>query len=110
MSLMVDGLDEGGQPERVATFPKNFPKNKVSNIGMRVIAQPVSFKKMKITIVIAPVPYEALKKTNDFVNIGCRVVEVHTFNVDIFPQEDKDTNHGIGLQPYILTQQDPADI
>ena len=40
MSLMVDGLDEGGQPERVATFPKNFPKNKVSNIGMRVIAQP----------------------------------------------------------------------
>jgi hypothetical protein len=107
-SLMVDGLDEDGQSERVAISPKNFPKYKVSNICMRVMAQPISIDKMKITIGIAPVPYESLKKTNDFDNIGFPLVEVHTFNVDIFPQEDEETNHGIGVQPYILTQQDPS--
>ena len=78
-----------------------------NNICMRGMAQPISIDKIMITIGIAPVPYETLKKTNDFDNIGFPVVEVHTFNVDIFPQEDKETNHGIGVQPYILTQQDP---
>jgi hypothetical protein len=84
-SLMVDGLDEDGQSERVAISPKNFPKYKVSNICMRVMVQPISIDKLKITIGIAPVPYESLKKTNDVDNIGFPLVEIHTLNVDIFP-------------------------
>ena len=105
-SLLVDGLDEEGQPERVTISPKNFPKYKVSNICMRVMAQPISVEKMKITIGIAPVPYKSLEKTNDFDDIGFPMVEVNTFTVDIFPQEDKDTNHGIGVQPYILAREE----
>lgn len=109
-SLMVDGLDEDGQTERVSISPKNFPKYKVSNICMRVLAQPISVEKIKITIGIAPVPYDSLKKTDNFDNIGFPMVEAHTFNVDIFPQEDRDTSHGIGVQPYILTREEPKDL
>ena len=72
------------------------------------MVQPISVEKIKITIGIAPASYETLKKTKDFDNIGFPMVEVHTFNVDIFPQEDKDTNHTIGVQPYILTLQEPS--
>ena len=99
---MVDGLDEDGQSERVAISPKNFPKYKVSNICMRVMAQPISIDKMKITIGIAPVPYESLKKTNDFDNIGFPLVEIHTLNVDIFPRGrgDQSWYWSAALHPY----------
>ena len=105
-SLMVDGLDEQGASERVMVTPKNFPKYDVNNISMRGMAQPISAEKMKVTIGIAPVPYDTLKKTNNFDDIGFPMVEVNNFIVDIYPIEDDDTSHGIGILPYILSRGD----
>ena len=73
--------------------PKNFSKYDVNNISMRVMAQPISAEKMKVTIGIAPVPYDKLKKTNNFDDIGFPMVEVNSFSVDIFPKEDDETSH-----------------
>ena len=73
---------------------------------MRVMTQPISAEKMKVTIGIAPVPYDKLKKTNNFNDIGFPMVEVNSFSVDIFPKEDDDTSHGIGFLPFILSRVD----
>ena len=108
-SLIVDGLDEEGASERVMVTPKNFSKYGVNNISLRVMAQPISADKMKVTIGIAPVPYNTLKKTDNFDDIGFPMVEVNSFNVDIYPKEDDDTNHGIGFLPFILSRTD-ADL
>ena len=105
-SLMVDGLDEEGAAERIMVSPKNFARYDVNNISMRVMAQPISADKMKVTIGIAPVPYDTLKKTNNFDDIGFPMVEVNSFNVEIYPREDDDTSHGIGFLPYILSRSD----
>ena len=105
-SLLVDGLDEEGASERVMVTPKNFPKYNVNNICMRVMAQPISAEKVKVTIGIAPVPYDTLKKIENFDAIGFPLVEVNNFTVDIYPKEDDETNHGIGILPYILSRGD----
>ena len=101
-NLMVDGLNDEGASERITISPKNFTKYDVANISMRVMAQPISADKIKVTVGIAPVAYDALKKTDNFDAIGFPLVEVNTFTVDFFPLEDANTNHGIGVQPYIL--------
>ena len=105
-SLFVDGLDDQGASERIMVSPKNFSKYDVNNISIRVMAQPISAEKMKVTIGIAPVPYDKLKKTNNFDDIGFPMVEVNSFSVDIFPKEDDDTGHGIGFLPFILSRVD----
>ena len=108
-NLLVDGLDEEGTPERTTISPKNFARYNVTNISMRVMAQPISPDKLKVTVGIAPVAYDTLTKTANFDDIGFPLVEVNTFTVDLFPVEDADTSHGIGVQPFILMPKGSAD-
>ena len=42
----------------------------------------------------------------NFDAIGFPLVEVNNFTVDIYPKEDDETNHGIGILPYILSRGD----
>ena len=105
-SLMVDGLDESGQGERIPVSPANLHQYNVNNIALRVSAQPTSADKMKLTFGIAPVSHDTLKKTPQFDDIGFPVIEVSSLMVNIFPQDD---TYGIGFLPYILDKRKEKD-
>ena len=111
-NLMVEGLDEQGHKSMVAVSAGNLAKHNVNNLSLRVTAQPISAEKIKISIGIAPVSHTSLKKTDSYDELGFPVIEVHTFTVDTFPQEDSTTSFGIGIVPYILDKrkEDEANV
>ena len=80
-SLMVDGLDESGQNERIPVAPANLHQYNVINIALRVSAQPTSSDKMKLSIGIAPVSHDTMKKTLQFDDIRFPIIEVSTLRV-----------------------------
>ena len=105
-NLMVDGLDESGQDERIPVTPANLHQYNVNNIALRVSAQPTSADKMKLSIGIAPVSHDTIKKTPQFDDLGFPVIEVCTFVVNVHPQDDI---YGIGFLPYILDKRKEDD-
>ena len=102
---MVDGLDESGQNERIPVAPANLHQYNVINIALRVSAQPTSADKMKLSIGIAPVSHDTMKKTPRF-DIGFPVIEINILMVNIYPQDD---TYGIGFLPYILDKRKEGD-
>ena len=98
----VDGLNQDSQPEKVPISPANLGKYNLSPISLRILAQPISVSKIKLTIGIAPVPHKTILKQDDSGDVVFPIIEIHSTNVDIFPPETKDDHHGIGFQPYIL--------
>ena len=61
---------------------------------------------MKLSIGIAPVSHDTMKKTLHFNDIGFPIIEVSTLMVNIYPQDD---TYGIGFQPYILDKRKEGD-
>lgn len=98
----VKGLNQESQPEMVAVSPVNFEKHNLSHISLRILAQPISATKIKLTFGVAPVPHKTILKQDDSSDVGFPIIEVHNTAVDIFPPEGKDDQHGIGFQPFIL--------
>ena len=88
--------------QKVAVSPANFGKVNISHISLRILAQPISATKIKLTFGIAPVPHKTILKQDDSSDLGFPIIEVNNVTVDIFPPEDKADNHGIGFQPFIL--------
>ena len=101
-NLFVNGKNEQNVDERVSVSAKNYENYHVSNICLRVSAQPISMEKIKIMIGISPVPYNDLRKNDQFDEIGFPIIDITTLIVDIFPQEDSIDGHGIGVKPYLL--------
>ena len=102
----MDGLDESGQNERIPVTPVNLHQYNVNNIALRVSAQPTSADKMKLSIGIAPVSHDTLKKTPQFDDLGFPVIEVSNFVVHIHPLRN---TYGIGFLPYILDKRKEDD-
>ena len=101
-TCFVEGLNQESQPAKVAVSPANHSKYNLTAISLRILAQPISATKIKLTLGVAPVPHKTILKQDDSSDVGFPIIEVHHTTVDIFPPEDKDDHHGIGFQPFIL--------
>ena len=71
----------------------NLAKYKLSNISLRVNAQPTSATKIKLTFEVAPWALASLKNIADYNNNGFPTIEIITTSVDIFPVEDDEDHH-----------------
>ena len=98
----MEGLNQQSQPAKVSVSLANHSKYNLTAISLRILAQPISATKIKLTLRVAPVPHKTILKQDDSSDVGFLIIEVHHATVDIFPPENKDDHHGIGFQPYIL--------
>ena len=87
-NLFVNGKNEQNEYKMVSVSAKNYEKYHVSNICLRVSAQPISMEKIKVMIGISPLPHNDLRKNDQFDEIGFPIIDITTMIVDIFPQED----------------------
>ena len=110
-TCVVEGLDENGQAEQVPVTPTNFGKFGISNLCLKVHAQPISSTKIKLSFGAVPCSLEMLKAIADYDNLGFPFVDINVITVDIFPIEDPKDKHGIGFSPYILeSRREETDI
>ena len=72
-NLFVNGKNEQNEYEMVSVSAKNYEKYHVSNICLRVSAQPISME--KIMIGISPVSYSDLHlvQTRKVLSLKCQV-------------------------------------
>ena len=81
----VPGLDESGNVSEVPVSEPNLAKYKLSNISLRVNAQPTSATTIKLTLGVAPCALASLQNIADYDNNGFPMIEIITASVDIYP-------------------------